>query len=304
MKRFITFLGILLGICIAYAQDYADQSVLSAGKWTKMGIVESGVYRLELSDLTSAGFDPNTLDPRNIHIYGNGGGMLPQPNSTERPDDLLEIPITVLGEADGRFDPGDAVLFYAEGADGYVWNTESQLLGNEQNLYADTNFYFITVNDLVGKRVQSVASASNSTFDVASFRGTAFHEVDLENPIESGRLWLGETFSGALSQRTFSLYIPDVSSNGNIRVSMRVAAASSIPSQFTVTAGNLAPFQVTIGKVNIGAETSANYRFSTNTFSVPKSALSGDSLRITLDYASSDFQAIGWLDFIDIDFDQ
>ncbi|MEL6624020.1 MAG: type IX secretion system sortase PorU [Bacteroidota bacterium] len=304
MKRFITFLGVLTVFSFGYAQNYADNSVLSEGKWTKMGIVKPGVYRLEFNDLTTAGLDPNTLNPRNIHIYGNGGGMLPQANSAERPDDLQEVPITVIGEADGRFDPGDAILFYAEGSDGYIWNAESQLLSNEQNLYADTNFYFITANTLPGKRVNVLPSEPTGTFDAKAFRGTDFHEVDLESPIESGRFWLGETFSGALSQRTFSFYVPDVPSTGSVRVTMRVAAASSIPSQFTVTAGGLSPFQISINKVIIGAETSDNYKLVTNTFAVPQSALDGDSLRITLDYASTDFQAIGWLDFIDLDFDQ
>ena len=117
MKRFITLVGILWGLTSLWAQDYADNSVLSTGKWTKMGIIEPGVYRLDFDALASAGFEPSSIDPRNIHIYGNGGGMLPQSNEVERPDDLLENAIEVVGEADGSFDQGDFILFYAEGSD-------------------------------------------------------------------------------------------------------------------------------------------------------------------------------------------
>ena len=305
MKRFITLVGILWGLTSLWAQDYADNSVLSTGKWTKMGIIEPGVYRLDFDALASAGFEPSSIDPRNIHIYGNGGGMLPQSNEVERPDDLLENAIEVVGEADGSFDQGDFILFYAEGSDKYVWNVESQLLGNEQNLYADTNYYFITVNSEPGKRISSVPNLPSSTFSASSLRGTAFHEVDLYNPIESGRFWLGESFSSAQSLQTFSLPTPDVPADRSVRVTFKVAAASSRPSQFTLQIDGIDPIDVLIGEVTIGAETGNNYRFVSQTVSVPGSAMAGkDSIDITLQYTSTDFGATGWLDYIDIDYDQ
>ena len=61
------------------------------------------------------GIDVDNIDPRNIRLYGNGGGMLPMLNSTFRYDDLAEDPIQVNGEQDGKVDPSDFVLFYGEG---------------------------------------------------------------------------------------------------------------------------------------------------------------------------------------------
>ena len=71
-------------------RSYASQSVLSEGNWYKMGIVAPGVYRLEKSFFSNLGIDANSLDPRQIRIFGNGGGMLPQANDAERHDDLVE----------------------------------------------------------------------------------------------------------------------------------------------------------------------------------------------------------------------
>ena len=52
---------------------------------------------LHYADLQAAGCHPAGLDPRTITVTNRG----------------TEVAIRVLGEADGRFDPGDVVLFYA-----------------------------------------------------------------------------------------------------------------------------------------------------------------------------------------------
>ena len=84
-----------------------------------------------------------------------------------------------------------------------------------------------------------------------------------------------------------------------------MAAASSRPSQFTLQIDGIDPIDVLIGEVTIGAETGNNYRFVSQTVSVPGSAMAGkDSIDITLQYTSTDIGATGWLDYIDIDYDQ
>ena len=64
--------------------------------------------------MKKAGIDVSTINPQNIKIYGNGGAMLPQANAAPRPKELLENAIYVEGEADGKFDNQDYVLFYGE----------------------------------------------------------------------------------------------------------------------------------------------------------------------------------------------
>ena len=72
----------------------ALNSVLAAGNWIKIGIVETGLYKLSASQLVSLGFNVNS-DPRNFRIYGNGGLQLPEKNSDYYPDDLYENAILV-----------------------------------------------------------------------------------------------------------------------------------------------------------------------------------------------------------------
>ena len=104
------------------------------------------------------GFDPASTDPSKIKIFGNGGGMLPQPNNAPRPSDLEETSIFISGESDGTFDKGDFILFFAEGPYHVAFDIERNLFAYQSNLYSNKNFYFITVSTGKGKRVSELQS--------------------------------------------------------------------------------------------------------------------------------------------------
>ena len=69
-------------------RTYAASSVLATGKWYKIGVSDDGVYKLTYNDLVNLGMDMSNVNPKNIRIYGNGGGMLPEDNFVARYDDL------------------------------------------------------------------------------------------------------------------------------------------------------------------------------------------------------------------------
>ncbi len=48
-------------------------SVLANGKWIRFETPEEGIYKITRTQLSSFGIDPNTVDPRTIKIYNNGG---------------------------------------------------------------------------------------------------------------------------------------------------------------------------------------------------------------------------------------
>ena len=62
------------------------QSVLAQGAWVKIGVTESGVYRLSQAQLIQLNPGFATADPKRLRLYGNGGAVLPQPNDIPRPD--------------------------------------------------------------------------------------------------------------------------------------------------------------------------------------------------------------------------
>ena len=57
---------------------YATRSAMASGEWYKIGLAETGIYKLTASDLTELGINVSQLDPRQIRIYHNGGGVLPE----------------------------------------------------------------------------------------------------------------------------------------------------------------------------------------------------------------------------------
>ena len=187
---------------------YADHSVLSSGEWYKIKIRETGVYKITYDDLISFGIDPSSIDPRNIRIYGNGGGMLPEKNALPRPDDLIQNSIFVSGEDDGVFDEDDYILFYGHGPD--IWHNVLGFFDFTINLYSGYSFYFLTVSQEPGSRIEQLPQASaGATGIVEDYDYRTVYEEDRINLIKSGKAWYSDEF-GVTNVREYSFDIPDI----------------------------------------------------------------------------------------------
>lgn len=303
LAKIILLTGLCLMIQTSIAQ-FSAESVLKEGEWYKIGITESGVYRLDQAFLNSIGLNTSGIDPRNIRLYGNGGGMLPQQNRLPRHDDLVENAIVIEGEGDGNFGSGDFLLFYGEGP--HVWNysTENQRFEHSYNLYSDTSFYFLTVGATPGKRIEDRPVAANPTYTPSMGRAFHFHEWDRENPIHSGRHWLGEKFD-LIRERTFSFYMPDVLSTGEARLHTRLIARSDQVTSFAVKARNTQLGTVSINLSSVANSESTYYKSKYASYSIQPSDVEGDSLRITYTYnKAGSSRSEGWLDWVEIDYDQ
>lgn len=229
MKR-ILFLLTLSGFHLAYSQS----SVLATGTWFKIGITETGIYKIDKNTLDILGV-PASANPRKIKIYGNGvKGILSQLNSENRPSDLLENAIFASGQEDGTFDNNDYFLFYGIGPDKEVW-TESGF-EYEKNIYSDTSFYFIRIDGDDGKRINTKESLEGTaSVTVTSFDDFIVFEEDEVNLISSGRGWYGETMSSGETQ-TFSHQINGL--NSTIELTLSAVSQSSENSTFNVSAGS------------------------------------------------------------------
>ncbi len=223
------------------APAVAQSSVFSAGKWYKIAVDHDGVYRITRDQFRQMGFDPGSIDPRKIRIYGLPGGMLPQENAIQRPSDPVELAILVTGESDGVFNSGDHILFYAQGPNRSEFIAEKNVFYIEQNLYADENFYFVTVGDTNGKRVQT-DDAGAGGITVTTFRDFARHELEQHNELKSGRRWYGERFD-LTSTQNFSFDIPGI-------VDEPALLVSDVMSQSV----NLSSFKVFVNDVQVGEQ--------------------------------------------------
>ncbi len=227
----LLLIGLLNGT-VGWAQPV--QSVLKSGSWLKIGVTSTGIVRLDQATLTRANPAFAAADPRLFRLYGNGGTPLPQPNATPRPVDLLENTVQVTGEADGRFDPADALLFFGQSSTKITVNAVGQPITHQLNPYADTTFYFLTIGTSVGLRVAN-RQVGNTTVGpdagsppITTYTDYVFHEAERVKPLASGRFWLGEAFQGELAQRqTVVLNTPGRIVNTPVLVRSVVMASST-----------------------------------------------------------------------------
>ena len=210
------------------------QSVLQQGVWVKIGVTVSGVYRLDQAALTRLNPAFATADPRRIRLYGNGGAALPQPNATPRPNDLTENAVQVTGEADGRFDAGDALLFFGQSPHVVRYDSVNRRFTHQINPYADTTFYFVTVGSSTGRRIAGRPAGPAVTAPaITTFDEYQFHERDLAKipAMRSGREWLGEYMTVDTTQ-TVTFDMPGLVANTPVLVTASAMAGSVGPTQF------------------------------------------------------------------------
>ncbi|MCR5887419.1 type IX secretion system sortase PorU [Hymenobacter sp. J193] len=279
------------------AHVYAANSVLNQGQWFKIGVPESGMYKLDKATLSKLGLDVQSLDPRRLQLYGNATGQLPQLNSTPRPDDLVENAIYVSGNGDGSLGDDEYVLFYARGPHTWEAGTATRPFRHLYHSYTDTAYYFLTVGTAAGRRVAPAeAPIATPTATITSYLDRQFHEIDLYNLLKSGRQWLGEAFSGG-DQQEFTFSGPDVVAGSPVRVTSLTAAASSINTSFGLTLNGQTIGTQFISRIEGGSfPLVANQALSTFT-----TTASGTELKVRLAYNSSgDITAKGYLDYLEV----
>lgn len=209
-------------------------SVLSTGAWYKFAVTESGVYTISGSDLENIGISILQLDPTKIRLFGQGGGMLPQPNNASRPVDLEELAIKIKDNGDGKFDLSDEIYFWGEGPDQIYFNEANQLFSYENNAYSDTSYYFLNIDQTLGKRIENSSPLIGSYPIINTYESYYIHEVDQTNILKSGRSWYGEKFDSNLDQ-TYSTTLSNWATSSNAKIYSAVMASSFEDSKFTVS---------------------------------------------------------------------
>ncbi|MCC9136326.1 type IX secretion system sortase PorU [Pontibacter silvestris] len=223
---------------VTNASDFGNSSVLNSGDWYKIAITSTGVHKLDKATLQALGISTQNLDPKQIQLYGNGGEMLPQPNNSPRPDDLLENAVMVPGEEDGRFDDADYVLFYAQGPHTWAYDSNEGQFKHTYNFYTDTAYYFLRIGYANGKRVTSRGQAGGATQTINSYNERAFYERDLKNMVYSGREWYGEEFSSFTSSRGFTFPVSDIVLGSDLKLKAFLMANSPASCTFTLQLNN------------------------------------------------------------------
>lgn len=168
---------------------YPAQSLLSTGKWYKIGVTQRGVHKIDAALLTSLGINVSSVNPRNLRVFGTGGQVMTEHPDDSQPSDMVENAIW-LSTSGTSFSSSDYALFYADGLVKWTYNPANNSFVHTNNYFADTAYYFITFDHSVGKRVQTAEVPSGTpekTFN--TFNDYAVIDVDSTNHGKIGKVW-------------------------------------------------------------------------------------------------------------------
>jgi hypothetical protein len=277
-------------------------SVLANGDWYKVGVLQTGIYKIDYNLLKTMGVDVDNLDPHDIRIFGNGGGVLPYANSGFRYDDLMLNNIYVSGENDNHFDQQDYILFYGTNQTKWTYDSTKHQYNHQLNLYSDTTYYFITTtpnSSFAAGRIQQRSSVSGG-IPVTSYDDYIYHEADIYNFLKSGREWFGETMDNITPSLTFNTSIPNLSTSDTVfyRTSIGVRSTTSNSNIITTYLNNTPISTLNFGMVGTSPQ---------DTYLIPKSdspkvLTSTPTLNVRLALTSSDPNVQAWLNYYEINF--
>lgn len=237
MKNLVQFICILWG-CLsivfssqAKSSRYASASVLSEGKWVKIEVDQTGIYKLTYAELRKMGFS----DPSKVSVHGYGGWPLEEDFSKPYIDD---VPGTAVWRG------ADYLLFYARGPVKWEYDSSTHTFVHTNNPYASCGAYFVT-DATATREMSTVAQASGAALQITTFDDYRVHEKDLVSLNESGRELFGESFESNQSQN-FSFTVPGMT-NADAKVTLRfVSKATNGNGSVTLSTGGQALIDATI----------------------------------------------------------
>lgn len=269
---------------MAYANKahYAEQSVLSSGRWVKIAIRESGIYQLTHQQIRSMGFS----DPDKVCLYGNGGCALPEQQIGDCPDDLRQIPL---------YREGSRILFWAQGI--IEWVPNGTWFKHNVNPYSNYGYYFLTDADLQQNAVfEKYANNLEETSVISEYCALELYEKDQYAWYRSGRKLYEETDFSTLAgnENTYNIKTPNATGNGIGTVRVCFSDDDPNASGVNISINNNSVGRFTIPSIPANAVASEN----TGYFSFDAAHLAADN-RITLKH-NAQVGTHGHLDYIEL----
>ncbi len=234
-------------------------SVLSTGDWYRFEVKEEGIYKIDKAYLSKLGIDVNSIDPRTIKIYNNGGYILPWSVNEDRPDGLLENAIFISGENDGKFDDADYILFYGRGVDFFEFNQRLNAIKRNKHWYSKHNYYWLTVSGSNGKRMLKQSNvAGQAAYKQNSTVAFKFYDDDKENLLGSGLIDVGDNFSNSKTSNTYTNMLNELIADSTIDYSFHFVNSSQPSIKLNLFENNTKIFSRSVS--GIGFDDRAQYK--------------------------------------------
>jgi hypothetical protein len=225
----------------ADASRYAAKSALSEGKWVKISVGETGIYKLTYSDLKEMGFS----DPAKVSIHGYGGW--PMEEDFIKAEYIDDIPPVAVWRG------GDYLLFYGRGTVKWTYDTENKSFRHVNNTYATLGYYFVTDATETNETV-SIPSEGDDPVIIDIYDDYMLHEQEVVSITTPGRPYSGRDLFGESfdinTSRDFKFTIPGIT-NDDGKITYRfVAKVTSGTGVVTMSADGVKLANATINQNN------------------------------------------------------
>lgn len=173
MKYSIKSLLLPLSLVAFAAMSMSAASPLSSGRWVKMAVDTTGVYRIDYQTLKLWGFD----EPEKVAIYGYGSVE----TSMQLPDAPQKLPAVAVKHHD------EALYFYAE-SDLRVQPETASTISTVRNMYSYGSHYFLT-DELPVAEPATEDYKSSLSVPLATHTAIKYYEPEDYNPSDGGTFW-------------------------------------------------------------------------------------------------------------------
>ena len=290
IHRLVAALAVLIMAAAgARAMDlsaYADSSRLSTGRWVKVSVKETGLYRIPATLLRRWGF----TDLSRVRVHGYGAEPISDVMSaTNYVDDLPLAPM--VSEADG------SVTFYGRGPVSWNAATTGRFSGS-MSFYTAAGYYFVSDSGEELPEMPKTATPGGTDF-AETFTDRIHHEQDLASPGEAGAHLVGEDFRFQ-PVRSFSFTMPD-RAEGDVWmecsfVAKTVGASSTV--EFTVNGET----QPQTGSDVISSTSTSHYYHGTEALTRKTLKVSGEKLEVILRHKSQSTVYGAWLNYLSVNY--
>ena len=284
--------AVLIAAPRASAMDtgvYADTSALSTGRWVRVSVPTTGMYRLTASTLRRWGFS----DPSKVRVYGYGGTRITDVLSVSNyVDDLPMAPQEVMDDG--------SVVFFGLGPENWVSTTVNRFV-NRSNIYTTEGYYFVSETGAAAPEFAETGRTSTIVPTEVFFERVQ-HEVDRVSPGEAGEHLVGEDLRST-PKRTFKFNLPGRVADGIVWMEVSaVVNCSGGTSQLKYTA-NGAAVEAASGDV-VSAKPNNSHIHGIESVSRRTLTVSGNTLDLGLTFSSSGMVSGAWLDFIALNYER
>lgn len=270
-----------------------ENSPLATGNWYKIRLSQTGMHKISYAELSSMGL----IKPQNVRIFGYGGEKLPENIEKGRQDDFTELPVYLNKGADGVFNSGDYLLFYALGTVKWEYNASQNYITHSKNNYSDYGYYFITeATSEPAYPADAELADGEAGYISESYDQLLYHEEDDVNLIESGKEWYGELFDITV-ERSFTFDIPGLINDDEIMLKTHLLGRAKDTSWYYVFADGKVLDTAIIRYTNLSDYTATHAYTSSKIYSYKTE---GSGTEVKLRYVKPDGSAQGWLDYLSI----